>query len=257
MADVAKIVHDRKAALDALRPLSTETTAALDRWYDVELTYTSNALEGNTLTRSETAIVLEKGITVSGKPLKDHLEATGHRDALGCMRELANGPDPVRETDIRNLHRLVLAQVAPAEAGKYSSHERTITGSAAVLPSPTEIPPLMAELVAWLAGAGHVPETAFDAHERLVAIHPFSDGNGRTARLLMNLLLLRQGYPPLVILPEQRRAYHDRLEAVRVEDDRAGYHDFLYECLLASLERMLRVIHAPGFETRGPASLRG
>ena len=244
MSGLAERICELKATLDALRPLDAGTVEALDRWYDVELTYTSNALEGNTLTRSETAIVLEKGITVSGKPLKDHLEATGHRDALGYMRELARQREPVRETDVRNLHRLVLGHVSPQEAGKYSGHERTITGSSLVLPSPAEIPALMQSFVAWLAAAPETVETAFDAHERLVVIHPFSDGNGRTARLLMNLLLLRQGFPPLVILPEQRPTYHDRLEGVHAAGACEPYHEFLRECLAASLERTLKVLHA-------------
>src|ERR1700744_1715933 len=101
--EILDLIQQRKAALDALRPFSSGTAAALDRWYDVELTYTSNALEGNTLTRVETAIVLEKGITVAGKPLRDHLEATGHQQALGYMRELAGTSDVIREVDIRNL----------------------------------------------------------------------------------------------------------------------------------------------------------
>lgn len=248
MSDLRERVVELRAKLDAMRPLARGTVEALDRWYDVELTYTSNALEGNTLTRIETAIVLEKGITVSGKPLKDHLEATGHLEALGFMRELASGDEPVLESDVRNLHRLVLAQAMPEEAGRYSRHERSITGSAAIFPSPPEIPGRMQSFLAWLNEAERTPEMAFDAHEGLVTIHPFTDGNGRTARLLMNLLLLRQGYPPLVIVPEQRRTYHERLEAVREEGDRTGYHEFLFGCLANSLVRTLRVIHAPGLE---------
>jgi Fic family protein len=244
MTAPAQIVRDRKAVLDALRPLSAETTAALDRWYDVELTYTSNALEGNTLTRSETAIVLEKGITVSGKPLKDHLEATGHLEALGYMRDLAKSSEPVRELDIRNLHRLVLGQVDSSEAGKYSNHERLISGSTKILPSPLEVPALMQQFITWLASAPPAPETAFDAHERLVSIHPFSDGNGRTARLLMNLLLLRQGFPPLVIVPENRPAYHESLRSAD-NGDHAAYYNAMYIWLARSLEHTLRVLHAP------------
>lgn len=244
MPAIRQLVYDRKAALDALRPLSPETTAALDRWYDVELTYTSNALEGNTLTRSETAIVLEKGITVSGKPLKDHLEATGHLEALGYMRDLAKTSEPIRELEIRNLHRLVLGQVSPGEAAKYSNHERLISGSTKILPSPLEIPALMQQFVAWLADAPAIPETAFDAHERLVSIHPFSDGNGRTARLLMNLLLLRQGFPPLVIVPENRPAYHDSLHNAD-NGDRAAYYTAMYNWLARSLDYTLRVLHVP------------
>ena len=232
-----------KAKLDSLRPLALGTIVALDAWYDVELTYTSNALEGNTLTRSETAVVLEKGITVSGKPLKDHLEATGHRDALLFMRELAKESGSITESDIRNLHRLILSGVDPVEAGKYSSHERTITGSDAILLSPHEIPALMHAFVADLNATPGSAERAFDAHERLVSIHPFSDGNGRTSRLLMNLLLLRESFPPLAIVPEHRLAYHERLEGVRKHGDRNAYYDFLYERLLTSLQRTLAVLH--------------
>jgi Fic family protein len=247
MAGVQDSIREMRQVLDALRPLPAGTVAALDRWYDVELTYTSNALEGNTLTRSETAIVLEKGITVSGKPLKDHLEATGHSEALGYMRELAKGGEPVREGDIRNLHRLVLSQVAPAEAGKYSDHQRTISGTELVLRSPAEIPALMGDFGAWLARATPGPEAAFDAHEKLVTIHPFSDGNGRTARLLMNLLLIKAGYPPVVIPPEERSAYHDALHAVQVDGDGDRYHEFLWERLAESLRYTLAVLHAPGY----------
>ncbi len=240
-----------RAALDALRPLPDGTVGALDRWYDVELTYTSNALEGNTLTRSETAIVLEKGITVGGKPLKDHLEATGHKDALGYMRALAKAGEPIREADIRNLHRLVMQAVSPDEAGQYSTHGRMITGSPLVLPSPAELPALMGDFGQWLATvaadpeAAANPEAAFDAHERLVTIHPFSDGNGRTARLLMNLVLLRAGYPPLVLLPETRPAYHEALQAVQVEGRREVWHAFLYAQLARTMDEVLHRLGAP------------
>ena len=237
-------VERSRAALQALRPLPPGTVAALDRWYDVELTYTSNALEGNTLTRSETAIVIEKGITVSGKPLKDHLEAAGHAEALVYMRELARGEKPVRKLDVRNLHRLVMQRVEPDEAGRYSTHGRMISGSPLVLPSLAELPALMADFERWLAAAEPSAETAFDAHERLVTIHPFSDGNGRTARLLMNLLLLRADYLPLVLLPERRPAYHEALEAVQLGENRAAWQRVLYEELEATLRQALRFLQA-------------
>lgn len=242
MNELRQRVLELKAKLDAMRPLAPGTAAALDRWYDVELTYTSNALEGNTLTRVETAIVLEKGITVSGKPLKDHLEATGHQDALGYMRELAGATEPVRELDVRNLHRLVMAKVSPEEAGKYSAHERMISGSDLKLPSPFELPSLMQEFGAWLEAAPLTPETAFDAHERLVTIHPFSDGNGRTSRLLMNLLLIRAGYPVLVIQPEDRPEYHESLVAVQMRGERGRWHEFLLERLERSLVHTLSIV---------------
>ncbi len=239
LRQVIEAVRRKREYLDARRPLSPATLAVLDGWYDVELTYTSNALEGNTLTRSETAIVIEKGITVSGKPLKDHLEATGHHEALAYIRELGRGHNPVRELDVRNLHRLVMQRVDPDEAGRYSRHGRMIAGSPLRLPSPAELPALMGDFGHWLETTEPTPEDAFDAHERLVTIHPFSDGNGRTARLLMNLLLLRTGYPPLVILPDQRPAYHDALRFVQIENDRRIWHLFLYGQMDRTLEEVL------------------
>jgi Fic family protein len=244
----AERIADKKAELDALRPVAGRSLVELDRWYDVELTYTSNALEGNTLTRNETAIILEKGITVSGKPLKDHLEATGHRDALGYVRELASSAEPVREIDIRNIHRLVLQKIDPDEAGRYSNHQRVIAGSSLILPSPAEIPGRMGDFARWLEKAPATPEAAFDAHEGLVTIHPFSDGNGRTSRLLMNLMLLKGGYPPVVIRPEDRPAYLDALDATRA-NDRPSYHRFMNGRLEAALDHHLEILHR-GVDTR-------
>ena len=235
-------VDAKKAELDRLRPLSEKTLSALAEWYDVELTYTSNAIEGNTLTRSETAILLEKGITIGGKSLKDHLEALGHQDALRYVRALAGRGERLRETDVREFHRLIMGRVDPDEAGRYSRHQRMIAGSTVILPSPAEISPLMGDFAQWLAGASPVPEAAFTAHARLVAIHPFSDGNGRTARLLMNLLLFRGGYPPVVIGPEHRPAYIDGLQALQVANEEQLYQAFMWARLEASLDHHLAAL---------------
>ncbi|MFI4948738.1 MAG: Fic family protein [Alphaproteobacteria bacterium] len=235
-------LRELKARLDRLRPLNPQSLDALAAWYDVELTYSSNAIEGNTLTRSETAIVLEKGITIGGKPLKDHLEALGHRDALHFVRALAAAGERVREIDIREIHRLVQARVDPEEAGRYSRHQQAIAGSPLVLPTPAEIPALMGDLAAWLAGAAAGPETAFAAHARLVAIHPFSDGNGRTARLLMNLILIRAGYPPAVIGPKHRAAYIDALQAKQLRSDPKPYQRFMSARLAASLDHYVAML---------------
>jgi Fic family protein len=235
-------LRDKKERLDRLRPLSPQSLEALAAWYDVELTYSSNAIEGNTLTRSETAIVLEKGITIGGKPLNDHLEAIGHRDALHFIRALAAAGDAVREIDIRQLHRLILVRIDPEEAGRYSRHQRAIAGSSLVLPSPAEIPALMGDFAAWLGAAPADPGTAFAAHARFVAIHPFSDGNGRTARLLMNLTLMQAGYPPVVIGPEQRVVYIDALQALQLGNDPQPYRRFMAERLEASLDHHLAML---------------
>jgi Fic family protein len=242
---VANQTSAKKAELDQLRPAAAKTLAALSSWYDVELTYTSNAIEGNTLTRVETALVLERGVeglTISGKPLKDHLEAVGHHDALGYVRALAATADPVHEVDIRAIHRLVMERIEPAEAGKYSGHERFIKGSSLVLPSPWELGPLMSDFGQWLSQTPPSPECAFEAHARLVTIHPFSDGNGRIARLLMNLLLMKDGYPPVVIGPEHRVPYLDSLQKLQMENERAPYTEFMYSRLEASLDYHLTVL---------------
>jgi Fic family protein len=231
-----------KQRLDRLRPLRPKSLEALAAWYDVELTYSSNAIEGNTLTRSETAIVLEKGITIGGKPLKDHLEALGHRDALHLVRALASAGERVREIDIREVHRLIAVRTDPEQAGRYAWHRRVITDAPNGPPSPFEIPALMSEYTDWLTTAPSGPETAFEAHTRLVAINPFVGGNGRVARLVMNLLLMRGGYPPLVIGPEHRSAYIDALQALQLRSDPQPHQSFMGERLAASLDHHLAML---------------
>lgn len=223
-------------------PVSRKGLANLAAWYDVQLTYTSNAIEGNTLTHSETAIVLEKGITIGGKPLRDHMEALGHKDALDYVRQVAASSDPIRENDIRQIHGLVTGRVDPLSAGRYADTQRLITGTSYVPPSPAQAVPLMGDLGRWLATAPATAETAMEAHERLVSIHPFADGNGRTGRLLMNLALLRGGYPPVVIGPEHRTAYNDSLQALQVGRDPLAYRQLMTERLDASLDHHLMIL---------------
>lgn len=164
LSQLDREIAARRRKLDALRPLAPRSIAALDAWYDVELTFSSNAIEGNSLTRAETAVVLEKGITVGGKPLKDHLEALDHAEALQFVRVLAQTGETIREGDVREIHKLVLGRSNPAEAGRYSRHQRALLGSRLTLPSPAEVPPLMADFALWLQAAPPEPETAFDAH---------------------------------------------------------------------------------------------
>ncbi len=242
METIDDAVAGRKHRLDALRPMSARSLAALASWYDVELTYSSNAIEGNTLTRAETAIVLEKGVTIGGKPLKDHMEAIGHRDALDYVRRIAATAEPIRENDVRQIHQLVMGRVDPDAAGRYASHQRLISGTVYVPPSPAEIGPLMGDFGRWLANAPATAETAIAAHERVAVIHPFGDGNGRTARLLMNLVLLRGSYPPSVIGPEHRPAYLDGLDALTVAGDPLGYRSLMTVRLEASLDHHLDIL---------------
>jgi len=229
MDDLLAAIADKKQQLDALRPFSPEALVRLEHYYDIELTYTSNAIEGNTLSPVETTLVIEQGITIANKPLKDHLEALDHYDAIRYVRELARQAARLTESDLRNLHRLVTRRSRPDIAGRYADlprYVRTETGRHA-FPSPAEIPSLMGDFALWLATAPATPDTAFTAHRRLVAIHPFDDGNGRAARLLMNLILIRAGYPPVAVRPE------DRIDYIRsLQNDQAGHGPDTFNALL-------------------------
>ena len=225
MEQLLKDIAARKVELDRLRPVAPAGLTNLEHSHDLELTYTSNAIEGNTLTAAETTMVIEQGITVAGKPLRDHLEAVDHYEAIRYVRALAGREATLSEMDVRSLHRLVVLRSHPDIAGSYADQGRyvlTDTGRYS-FPSPAEVPSLMGDFGAWLGGAPAMPATAFGAHRRLVDIHPFNDGNGRTARLLMNLILIRGGYPPVSIRPVDRPAY---IGALQKHQEGGGYDDF-------------------------------
>ncbi len=223
----------KKERLEAQRPLSAQGLANLEHYYDIELTYTSNAIEGNTLSPVETTLVIDKGITISGKPLKDHLEALDHYNAIRYVRELARQGSPLTESDVRSLHRLVLQRSSPDIAGRYADLPRYVRTEAGrhSFPSPAEVPALMGDFAAWLGTAPDSPETAFTAHRRLVDIHPFNDGNGRTARLLMNLILIRAGYPPVAVRPEDRLDYVRSLQQAQAGQGSENFDRLLYQRL--------------------------
>src|SRR5271169_4930025 len=181
MIELLAGIAAKKSQLDELRPLSPEALSNLEHYYDVEITYTSNAIEGNTLSPVETTLVIEQGVTIGGKPLKDHLEALDHYDAIRYARELAGDKTPLTEGDVRNLHLLVMQRSRPDIAGRYADlarYVRTETGRYE-FPSPAELPALMGDFAQWLATAADTPEAAFIAHRRLVDILPLNDGNGR------------------------------------------------------------------------------
>ena len=242
LAALIDSIEQKKARLDRLRPLSAAALAQLQKHYDVELTYTSNAIEGNTLTLRETAEVIEHGITVGGKSLRDHLEAVDHYEAVQWMRELAARTTPIDESAMCEMHRRIVARSQPAIAGIYSRLPRRIAGSSVVFPNPAKIPQLMEEFAAWLKTAPLDPASVFEAHFRLTAIHPFGDGNGRTARLLMNLLLIRGGYPPIAVRPEDRKTYLDALERGSLAEDLQPFQSFMHERLDATLEEYLSAL---------------
>ena len=238
---LARIDKD-KAELDAMRPLNKEREARATQKLRLWWTYHSNAIEGNSLTQGETEVFLMEGLTAKGKPIKDHLDLQGHSDAVNFLTSLVKDAQPVTESDIRGLHRILLVNPYPVPAltpegapttkmvaiGEYKTspnHVRTRTGEIHHHATPEETPMKMRELIEWFREEVsrkemHLVEVVARFHHRFVAIHPFDDGNGRMSRLLMNLMLMQGGYPPAVIRLEERDQY---LAALRLAD--RGEHD--------------------------------
>lgn len=233
------------AQLKTLEPLPAAQIKNLEDFYKVELTYTSNAIEGNTLTRAETAQVVEKGLTIEGKQLSEHLEAINHAEALDYVRELTDKKrSQLTQTDLLNIHRLILQRIDDTNAGKYRTAAVRIAGSDVILPNPLKIPELMDGFFEWLTTTTetHPAKIAVDAHFKLVSIHPFTDGNGRTARLLMNLLLMQVGFSPTVIRNEARSEYIGSIEYGQKTQDLGRYHDFMYGEIERSLTSYLKLV---------------
>jgi Fic family protein len=204
-------INDKKARLDVLRPLPTGVLTRLRQNLDLEWIYNSNAIEGSTLTLQETRLILETGLTIGGKSLREHFEVTNHRDAIAYVEDLVSQAAEITPHHVRQLHKLVLTQIDDEHGGQYRVTPVRIAGADHTPPDAWEIPRLMTEWGDWLAQVGaeqHSVIIAALAHHRLAAIHPFVDGNGRTARLVMNLILMKQGYPPTVIERVNRKQYY-------------------------------------------------
>jgi len=205
----------------AYRPLSTETLKSLREYYRIGLTYTSNAIEGNSLTESETKVVIENGLTVEGKPLNDTLEAVGHAKAYDYMYDISHD-SPLTEDVVRNLHKLFYQQINQENAGMYRSVPVFVSGSRFAVSPVAEIPKRMQQLLRWYnshEGKLHPVILAAELHKRFVFIHPFIDGNGRMARLLMNLSLMRNDYNIALIPAVCRAEYISSLELAHSDDD--------------------------------------
>lgn len=238
-----------KKEIDARRPLSAHALKQLKGYYRLGLTYSSNALEGNSLTETETKIVLEDGITIGGKQLKEHFEAIGHGEAFDLLYTLARRPE-ITEKNILDLHRLFYYRIDPKNAGRYRKIGVVITGSTLELPRPAELKRLMWELVSTMQekrSSLHPIEFASLFHIGLANIHPFVDGNGRTARLVMNLALLQVGYPITIVPPVIRNEYIDALKASNRGENQT-FINLVSNMVRESLLEYLRLLNNLGEE---------
>jgi len=243
MKDILKQVQLKKTKLDTLRPLSNEQLQNLKKVYDSQLTYNSNAIEGSTITYSETKLILNDGITIGGKSINEHLEVINHQEAISYIEELSSTKtQDITLRDIKSIHQLVLKGIDKQNAGVYRIKPVGVLkndGEIHHFTDPLNVPEKMEEFIKWL-NHNDIDEPillATLAHIKFVTIHPFIDGNGRTARLLMNLILLQNGYTQAIIKVSNRAEYIQAIEKFQASDDKE-YQDF-YNVILNSVDKSL------------------
>ena len=234
-------LEEKLAKLNKLRPLPKSAVQKLREKFQIEMTYNSNAIEGNSLTLRETFLVINEGITIKGKPLKDHLEAKDHHAALEYLYDLIDKDKKhtVSEMLIKNLHQIILQETDKEWAGRYRNANVIIGGAKHTPPDALQVPQKMHDLIRWLISQKdklNIIELAALLHHKLVHIHPFFDGNGRTARLTINLFLMQAGYPLVVIMKNDRKKYYEVLDKAD-----SGTYEPLVKFVAQSVERTLDI----------------
>ncbi len=214
-------LKEKKAEVDNLRPIPQMGLDRLREELSLEWTYNSNGIEGNTLTLNETRVVLEDGITIGGKSLREHFETLNHHKAIDYLIDIVSPQYEIRAIDILNIHEMVMKNIQDDFAGRIRNGAVRISGANFTPPNPNKVSDLLDELIAY---TNENPDNLDDVilasvfHHKLVWIHPFFDGNGRTTRLAMNLLLMRHGYPPAIILKNDRKKYYSALNLANKGD---------------------------------------
>ena len=236
-------VDELNKELNSKRPISKETLKSLKESINLEWTYNSNGIEGNTLTLRETQVVLE-GITVGGKSLKEHLEAINHEQAILFLDDLIKDKEPITEWNIKNIHQLVLKEIDDDNAGKYRDVNVKIKGATHIPPDYLIVPELMEKLIInyedWKKY--HPIIRAALLHGELVKIHPFVDGNGRTSRLVMNLSLMNSGYLPVIVKKEKRLEYYNALDKAHTTEDYTDFVKLVNELEIEMLNKYLELL---------------
>ncbi len=241
--DYFKEVDDKLSLLNKKRPLSKKTIESIQNAINLEWTYNSNGIEGNSLTLKETKVVLE-GITIGGKTIKEHLEAINHNEAIELLNELLKNDKTISEWNIKNIHSLILKGIDDNNRGKYRDHNVIIKGANHIPPDYLKVPELMEKLIIsyYTWNNYHPLIKAALLHGELVKIHPFSDGNGRTSRLIMNLDLMNSGYNTVVIKKEAKLKYYEALDKAHTTNDYTDFVKLITECEIESLDKYLKLI---------------
>lgn len=239
-------IDEKKRILDSKRPFNKNSIKNLKNYFDVELTYNSNAIEGNTLTITETKVILEDGITIGkGKTLKEHLEVINHKEAIDYIEDIVNKNIDIDENVIKDLHYIILKSINNENAGRYRNVNVLISGSNHRPPEHFLVQQNMEELIKWYdenKNKIHPVKLAAEFHHKFIFIHPFIDGNGRCGRLLMNLILMRFRYPMTVIKMEDRSEYMNDLEKASVDNDLEELVNIVAEAVDRSLDTYLYIV---------------
>jgi len=239
-------IDEKRKLLDSKRPFSKTAIDNLKKYYDVEFTYNSNAIEGNTLTRIQTKLIIEEGITIGkGKTLKEHLEVINHKEAIDYIEDIVRKDIDISETVIKNLHYIILKSINNEGAGIYRNVNVLISGSKHRPPEHFLVEDQMRELVCWYNENKtklHPVELAAVFHHKYTYIHPFIDGNGRSARLLTNLILMRSGYPICVVRMEDRDEYMNALEKASINNDYTDFIKIIEKAVDSSLDMYLYIV---------------
>ncbi|WP_019413821.1 Fic family protein [Paenisporosarcina sp. TG20] len=246
MANFTKI-DELKKKLDQHRPLPPAAVKNLRDVYRVEWTYNSNAIEGNTLSLLETKVVMEDGLTIGGKRLQEHFEVINHSEAIYFIEDQVNRIEPLDEKTLKMIHHLILKNIDDENAGAYRPINVRISGSQHEPSHFLQVANEMKHLFTWYEQEKdclHPVELAALFHFKFVYIHPFADGNGRTARLLMNLILMTHGFPPAIVKAEneQRLNYYEALETASVKHDVQPFVHLIEECVEESLINYLKAV---------------
>lgn len=239
LKDVLQNIDLKKTRLDKHRPLSRAVVQSIRSSLNLEWTYNSNSIEGNTLNLRETRMVIEEGMTVAGKSLREHFEVVNHQEAIEYLEELVSGDYLLKERDILDIHELVMSKIEKEFAGRYRNSGVRIPGANFTPPNALKVPDLMSDLISWVSRddqSMHPLVRVSIFHHRFVWIHPFFDGNGRTVRLIMNLLLMKWEFPPVIILKVDRNKYYQALNRAN-----QGHYDLLIRLIARAADRSLGI----------------